>query len=45
VLGSPGKVTRTLAPEERGQLKYWAEKYSQNAAYCLQNRINVAAAL
>ncbi len=29
VLGSPAKVIKTLSPEERGQLKSWAEKYVQ----------------
>jgi carbonic anhydrase/acetyltransferase-like protein (isoleucine patch superfamily) len=45
VLGSPAKVTRILAPEERAQLKHWAEKYAANAAFCLQHRINVSAPL
>ena len=42
LLGSPAKVTRVLAPEERAQLKTWAEKYAGNAAYCLKNKINVS---
>lgn len=33
VLGSPAKVARTLTPEERAKLKYWADKYVANAAY------------
>jgi carbonic anhydrase/acetyltransferase-like protein (isoleucine patch superfamily) len=41
VLGSPAKVVRTLTDEERSGLKYWAEKYSANAAYCLEHKINV----
>ena len=42
VLGAPAKVVRELGPKERGELKYWAEKYVHNAAYCLKNGINVA---
>jgi len=45
VIGSPGKVVRTLKSEEREKLKYWADKYAHNAAYCLQHRINVGAPL
>jgi gamma-carbonic anhydrase len=44
VLGSPGKVVRALSDEERAGLKYWAGKYADNAAYCLENNINVGAA-
>ena len=42
VLGSPAKIIKTLTPEERAGLKYWATKYIENAAYCLQRRINVS---
>ena len=42
VMGSPAKVTRMLEPEERAQLKGWAEKYARNAAYCLKHGINVS---
>ena len=45
VLGSPAKVVRALTETERAGLKYWAEKYVQNAAYCLQHGINVGAPL
>ncbi len=45
VLGSPAKVVRPLTLEERGGLKYWAEKYIANAAYCLRNNINPGAPL
>ena len=45
VLGSPAKVVRQLTEQERAGLKYWAEKYAANAAYCLANKINVGAAL
>lgn len=41
VLGSPGKVVKALTSEQRAGLKYWAEKYVHNAAYCLKNGINV----
>jgi gamma-carbonic anhydrase len=41
VMGSPAKVTRALTPEERANLKYWADKYVENAAYCLKHGINV----
>jgi len=36
---------RELTPEERAGLKYWAEKYAANAAYCLEHKINVGAPL
>ncbi len=45
VLGSPAKVVRSLTAEERGGLKYWAEKYVANGAFCLKNNINVGAPL
>jgi carbonic anhydrase/acetyltransferase-like protein (isoleucine patch superfamily) len=45
VLGAPAKVVRALSGQERGQLKYWAEKYVHNAAYCLKHGINVGAPL
>jgi carbonic anhydrase/acetyltransferase-like protein (isoleucine patch superfamily) len=41
VLGSPAKIVKQLSDEERANLKYWATKYVENAAYCLQNGINV----
>lgn len=41
VLGSPAKVVRPLRDQERAGLKIWAEKYVQNAAYCLRHGINV----
>jgi carbonic anhydrase/acetyltransferase-like protein (isoleucine patch superfamily) len=41
VLGAPAKVVRALTDQERGELKYWAEKYVHNAAYCLKHGINV----
>lgn len=45
VLGSPAKVVRALTVEERGKLKWWAQKYVQNAAYCLRHRLNLGAPL
>lgn len=41
VLGAPAKVVRKLTPEERKGLKWWAEKYVDNGAYCLKHGINV----
>jgi carbonic anhydrase/acetyltransferase-like protein (isoleucine patch superfamily) len=37
VLGMPAKVVRKLTREEREGLRWWAEKYVANAAYCLEN--------
>jgi len=45
VLGAPAKVVRPLTDKERSGLKYWAEKYSANAAYCLEHGINVGGPL
>ena len=45
VLGAPAKVARALTPEERAGLRYWAEKYVANAAYCLEHGLNVGAPL
>src|SRR5262249_46947966 len=41
VLGVPAKVVRALRADEVHQLQVSAEEYAQNAAYCLQHRINV----
>ncbi len=41
VLGAPAKVARPLTAEERNGLRYWAEKYAKNGAYCLAHHINV----
>ena len=41
VLGAPARVVRKLLPNERAKLKYWANKYVANAAYCLKYGINV----
>ncbi len=41
VLGCPAKVVKALSPEKRATLKPWAEEYSVNGHYHLQNKINV----
>jgi gamma-carbonic anhydrase len=43
VLGAPAKVVRKLSKEERAGLKWWAQKYVDNGAYCLKHGINVQA--
>ncbi len=45
VLGSPAKVVRALTPEERAGLKYWAEKYVGNAAFCRKHNLHMGAPL
>jgi carbonic anhydrase/acetyltransferase-like protein (isoleucine patch superfamily) len=45
VLGSPAKVVKALSAEQRAGLKYWADKYVENAAYCLKHGLNVGAPL
>lgn len=45
VLGAPAKVVRALTPQERTHLKWWAQKYVDNGAYCLKHQINVGAPL
>ena len=45
VLGSPAKVIRPLTEAERADLKPWAQKYVDNAAYCLKHDLNVGAPL
>ncbi len=40
VLGSPAKIVKALSEKERADLKNWATKYVENAAYCLQHGIN-----
>src|SRR5580698_9189708 len=42
VLGSPAKVVRALSREERAGLKWWAQKYVDNAAYCLKNKARLS---
>jgi carbonic anhydrase/acetyltransferase-like protein (isoleucine patch superfamily) len=41
VLGAPAKVMRKLTRKERAGLKWWAQKYVDNSAYCLKHGINV----
>jgi carbonic anhydrase/acetyltransferase-like protein (isoleucine patch superfamily) len=41
VLGAPAKVARQLTKKERAKLKWWAQKYVDNGAYCLKHGINV----
>ena len=41
VLGAPAKVVRKLTKQERAGLKWWAQKYVDNTAYCLKHGINV----
>jgi hypothetical protein len=45
VLGAPAKVVRKLTKEERAGLKWWAQKYVDNGAYCLKHNIGVGAPL
>ncbi len=45
VLGAPAKVVRALTPQERADLKGWAEHYVVNAAYCLKHGINIGGPL
>ncbi len=45
VLGAPAKVVRKLSKEERSGLKWWAQKYVDNGAYCLKHGINVGVPL
>lgn len=41
VLGAPAKVARALTAKERASLKWFAQKYVENGAYCLKHQINV----
>jgi gamma-carbonic anhydrase len=42
VLGVPARVIRALTAKERRGLRRLAEKYSENAAYCLRHGIGLA---
>jgi carbonic anhydrase/acetyltransferase-like protein (isoleucine patch superfamily) len=42
VLGAPAKVVRELTRKERAGIKAWAQKYVENAAYCLKHSINAS---
>jgi len=41
VVGAPARVVRKLTKLERAKLKWWAQKYVDNGAYCLKHEINV----
>jgi len=45
VLGSPAKVIRPLTEAERKDLRPWAQKYVDNAAYCLKHNLNIGSPL
>ena len=45
VLGAPAKVVRKLSEEERAGLKWWAQKYVDNGAFCLKHGIGVGGPL
>jgi len=45
VLGTPAKVVRKLTTAERAGLKWWAQKYVDNGAYCLRHGIAVGGPL
>ena len=45
VLGAPAKVVRKLSKEERAGLKWWAQKYVDNGAYCLKYGIGIGGPL
>ncbi|HUC84883.1 MAG TPA: gamma carbonic anhydrase family protein [Candidatus Acidoferrales bacterium] len=45
VLGAPGRVVRKLTREERAGLKWWAQKYVDNGAYCLKHGISLGSPL
>lgn len=45
VLGAPAKVVRKLTKEERTGLKWWAQKYVDNGAYCLKHGLHVGGPL
>jgi len=42
VLGSPARIVRPLTAEEQVQLRVSAEKYAENAAFCLKQSIRIA---
>ena len=45
VLGAPAKIIRALTEKERAGLKWWAEHYVDNGAYCLKHKINMGGRL
>lgn len=42
VVGFPAEVARPLTADEKAGLRLSAERYAQNAAYCLKHEINVS---
>ena len=42
VVGTPARIVRSLSTTERDALSSWAEKYVENAAFCLRHQINVS---
>ena len=44
-MGAPARVVRALTIDERAGLKPWADKYVENAAYCLEHQIHIGRAL
>jgi carbonic anhydrase/acetyltransferase-like protein (isoleucine patch superfamily) len=42
VLGAPAKVVRSLRSDEIAGLRHSAEKYAENAAYCLSNKLGTS---
>ena len=45
VVGAPARVVRKLTKKECAKLKWWAQKYVDNGAYCLKHKINVGGPL
>jgi carbonic anhydrase/acetyltransferase-like protein (isoleucine patch superfamily) len=45
VVGAPARIVRKLTRKERVRLKWWAQKYVANEAYCLKNKINMGGPL
>jgi carbonic anhydrase/acetyltransferase-like protein (isoleucine patch superfamily) len=41
VVGAPARGVRKLTKQERAGLKWWAQKYVANGAYCLKHKINM----
>ncbi|MGV3774366.1 MAG: gamma carbonic anhydrase family protein [Verrucomicrobiales bacterium] len=41
ILGTPARIHRQLSPAERELVKGWAEKYVDNAKFCLERGIQI----
>jgi gamma-carbonic anhydrase len=39
VMGAPARIARALSDTERASIRPWADKYVDNAAYCLEHGI------